>query len=97
MKLSQNKVEAAEVLSSSKYNISGAWDVYGDKQKNKHWLTKELTVKGQTVNCRSSWCHVFGSGVLQEEDQLGYTAKLIEVDMEAKESILRQKVVDLYL
>jgi predicted HTH domain antitoxin len=40
---------------------------------------------------------VFGSGVLQEEDQLGYTAKLIEVDMEAKESILRQKVVDLYL
>lgn len=34
---------------------------------------------------------------LQEEDQLGYTARLTEVDMEAKESILRQKVVDLCL
>jgi len=54
MKLIQNKIETAEVLNSSKYNVSNAWDVYGDKQKNKLRLTKELTVKGQTVNCRSS-------------------------------------------
>jgi len=40
---------------------------------------------------------VFGSGVLQEEDELGYTTKLTDVDMETKESILRWKVFDLYL
>jgi len=35
MKLTQNKTETAEVLNSSKCNVSNAWDVYGDKQKNK--------------------------------------------------------------
>jgi hypothetical protein len=40
---------------------------------------------------------VFGSAVLQEEDQLVYTMRITEVDMEAKESILRWKVVDLCL
>jgi len=40
---------------------------------------------------------VFGAAVLQEEDQLGYTMRLTEVDMEAKESILRRKVVDVCL
>jgi len=40
---------------------------------------------------------VFGSAVLQEEDQLGYTTRLTEVYMEAKESILRQQVVDIRL
>jgi hypothetical protein len=53
MKLIQNKIESAEVLNISKYNVSNSWDVYGDKQKNKLRLTKEPTVKGQTVNCRT--------------------------------------------
>jgi len=37
---------------------------------------------------------VFGAAVLQEEDQIGYTMRLTEVDIETKESILRWKVFD---
>ena len=36
MKLTHNEIEAAEVLNCSKYNVSNAWDVYGDKQMNMH-------------------------------------------------------------
>jgi len=35
MKLTQNEVEAAEVLNNSKYKFWNAWDFYGDKQRNK--------------------------------------------------------------
>jgi hypothetical protein len=36
MKLTQNEIEAAEVLNSSKYSVSNVGDMCGDKQKNKH-------------------------------------------------------------
>jgi hypothetical protein len=36
MKLTQNEIQAADVLKNGTYNVSNAWDVYGDKQKNKH-------------------------------------------------------------
>ena len=33
MKLTQNEINTAEVLNSRKYNVSGAWNVYDDKQR----------------------------------------------------------------